>query len=131
MVLTWLPSEDRGFGGDLSYKVYYQDINGTSLNMTTTTTYFHVTGLSPNTIYTMTVMADNGIAGNEENKRLSVNVTTKATDKITTTDTITTGTVYYVNFAMCVAVQYIVQCLRYITVWGYLAYEYIDEFTSH
>ena len=82
------------------------------------TTYHNVTGLFPNTTYTMTVMADNEISGNEENRRASVNVTTKATDAITT------GTVYYVNFVMCIAVQY-------ITVWGYLAYEYIDEFTSH
>ena len=52
--------------------------------MTTTTTYHNVTGLSPNTTYTMTVMADNGIAGNEDNRSVSVNVTTKATDTITT-----------------------------------------------
>ena len=101
MVLTWLPPEDTGLGRDLSYKVYYLDVNGTSSNMTTTTTYFHVTGLSPNTTYTMTVMADNGISGNEENRSVSVNVTTKATS-----DTITTGTVYYVNVVMCIAVQY-------------------------
>ena len=84
MVLAWLPPEDTGLGGDLSYKVYYQDINGTSSNMTTTTTYRNVTGLSPNTTYTMTVMTDNGIAGNEENRSVSVNVTTKATDTSTT-----------------------------------------------
>ena len=86
MVLTWLSPEDTGLGGDLSYKVFYQDINGTSSNMTTNITYFHVTGLSPSTTYTMTVMADNEIAGNEEERSVSVNVTTKATS-----DTITTG----------------------------------------
>ena len=86
MVLTWLPPEDTGLGGDLSYKVSHQDINGTSYNMTTTTTitYHNVTGLSPNTTYTMTVMADNGIAGNEENRSVSVNVTTKAIETSTT-----------------------------------------------
>ena len=100
VVLRWLPPEDTGLGGRyLSYKVFYQDVNGTSLNMTTNITYHNVTGLSPNTIYTMTVMADNGIAGNEENRRVSV---------ITIT-----GTVYYVNVVMCIAVQCIVQ---YITV---------------
>ena len=58
------------------YKVSHQDINGTSYNMTTTTTYFHVTGLSPNTTYTMTVVADNG---NETNRSVSLNVTTHTT----------------------------------------------------
>ena len=102
VVLTWSQPKDTGLGGDLSYKVSYQDTNRTSHNMITTTTYHNVTGLSPNTTYTMTVMADNGIAGNEENRSVSVNVTTKATDTITTTDAITTGTVYYVNFVICV-----------------------------
>ena len=77
MILSWLPPEDTGLGRDLSYKVYYQDVNGTS---NTTTTYHNVTGLFPNTTYTMTVMADNGIAGDEEERSVSVNVTTKASD---------------------------------------------------
>ena len=81
MVLAWSQPKDTGLGGDLSYKVSYQDINGTSSNMTNTTTTSHnVTGLSPNTTYTMTVMADNGIAGNEENRTASVSVKTKTTD---------------------------------------------------
>ena len=40
----------------------------------------NVTDLTPNTTYTMTVMADNGISGNEENRSVSVNVTTNAID---------------------------------------------------
>ena len=84
MVLTWLPPKDTGLGGDLSYMVSYQDINEISYNMNTNTTYHNVTGLSPNTTYTMTVMADNGVAGNEENRSVSVNTTTKATDTNTT-----------------------------------------------
>ena len=88
VVLSWLPPLDTGLGGDLSYKVFYQDINGTSYNMNTNTTYHDVTDLSPNTTYTMTVMADNGIAGNEENRSVSVSVTTKGT---ATGNEITTG----------------------------------------
>ena len=84
VVLTWSQPVDTGLGGDLSYKVFYQDIKRTLSNMTTTTTYHNVTGLSPNTTYTMTVTADNGIPGNEENRIVSVNVTTKATDTSTT-----------------------------------------------
>ena len=85
MILTWLPPEDTGLGGDLSYKVSYHDITGASYTWTITTNRYHnVTGLFPNTTYTMTVMADNGIAGNEDNRSVSVNVTTKATDTSTT-----------------------------------------------
>ena len=102
MILTWLPPEDTGLGGNLSYKVFYQDITGTSLNMTTNITYHNVTGLSPNTTYTMRVVADNGIP---QERSVSVSVITNATD------TITTGTVYYVNVVMCIAVQCIVQCI--------------------
>ena len=79
MFLTWSQPKNTGLGGDLSYKVYYQVINGASSNLTTNTTYHNVTGLSPNTTYTMTVVADNGIAGNEEDRLVSVNVTTNAT----------------------------------------------------
>ena len=81
VVLTWLPPEDTGLGGDLSYKVYYHDINGISNTWTINTTnlYHNITGLFPNTIYTMTVMADNGIARNEEDRSVSVIVITKAT----------------------------------------------------
>ena len=61
------------------YKVFYQDITGISYNMTTTITYHNVTDLSPNSTYTMTVMADNGIAGDERNRSVSVNVTTNTT----------------------------------------------------
>ena len=97
VVLTWLPPEDTGLGRDLSYNMYYQDINGTSHNMTTTTTYHNVTDLSPNTTYTMTVIADNGITGSEENRSVSVSVTTKATatgNKITTGISLIDSNVY-------------------------------------
>ena len=84
VILRWLPPDDTGLGGDLSYKVFYQGITGTSSNMTTTITYHNVTGLSPNTTYTMTVIADNGISEHEEDRSVSVSVITKATDTITT-----------------------------------------------
>ena len=85
MVLTWLPPKDTGLGGDLFYKVSYHDIHGASYSWTITTNLYHnVTGLSPNTINTMTVTADNGIAGNEEDRSVLVSVITKGTDTITT-----------------------------------------------
>ena len=130
MFLTWLPPEDTGLGRDLSYKVSYHDIHGTSYTWTIATNPYHnVTGLSPNTPYTMTVMADNGISENEENRRASVNVTT---------NTITTGTVYYV---MYVAVQCIVHCIavrynhcitvRYIVQLYVILYKTIQYMRTH
>ena len=97
MVLTWSQPKDTGLGGVLFYKVSYQDITGTSHNMNTNITYHNVTGLSPNTTYTMTVMADNGIAGKEENRSLSVSVTTA------TGNAITTGIHLYMYIVMYIA----------------------------
>ena len=90
VVLSWSQPTDTGLGGDLSYKVSYHDITGSSYTWTINTTnlYHNVTGLFPNTTYTMTVMADNGISENEENRSVSVSVITKATS-----DTSTTGIV--------------------------------------
>ena len=90
MFLTWSQPNDIGLGGVLSYKVSYRDISGTLFNMVNCTILSHdVTDLTPNTTYTMTVMADNGISGNEENRSVSVNVTTNAIDPNTTTGMLT------------------------------------------
>ena len=66
------------------YTMYYQTVYG-SLRMTLaniTTTSVTVTNLSPGTEYRITVVADNGIAGDELNRSVSVTV---ATQLLTTT----------------------------------------------
>ena len=76
--LTWFPPQDSG-GVGVVYTVYYQTVNG-SLRMTLAniiTTSVTVTNLSPGTEYMITVVADNGLPGEEASRSASVTVTTE------------------------------------------------------
>ena len=78
VVLTWSPPQDSG-GVGVVYTVYYQTVSG-SLRMTLTnitTTSVTVTNLSPGTEYMITVVADNGLPGEEASRSASVTVTTE------------------------------------------------------
>ena len=77
VVLIWSPPQDSGGIGVVFYTVYYQAVDG-SLKTTLgniTTTFVTVTNLSPATEYMMTVVADNGVAGDEANSSVSINIT--------------------------------------------------------
>ena len=66
--------------GVVFYTVYYQAVSG-SLKMTLgniTTTSVTVTNLSPATEYMMTVVAENGVPGDEANRSVSITVTTES-----------------------------------------------------
>ena len=66
--------------GVVFYTVYYQAVSG-SLKMTLgniTTTLVTVTNLSPATQYMMTVVAENGVPGDEANRSASITVTTQS-----------------------------------------------------
>ena len=74
VVLNW--SNDNV---DVMYYVFYEYSNGTVHAGTTKSKVMDVTDLSPNTTYRMIVVADNGIAGNEEDRSVSISVTTNST----------------------------------------------------
>ena len=80
VVLSWSPPQDSGGMGVVFYTVYYQAVSG-SLKMTLgniTTTSVTVTNLSPATEYMMTVVAENGVPGDEANRSVSITVTTQS-----------------------------------------------------
>ena len=85
--LTWSPPEDPGIGGPLYYTVSYHGVNGSS-NGTSNTTELtcNVTHLSPGHTYIMTVVAGNGVSGDEGNRSASINVTTHSTPTVVTTN---------------------------------------------
>ena len=78
VVMSWFPPQDSG-GVGVVYTVYYQTVYG-SQRMTLaniTTTSVTVTNLSPGTEYMITVVADNGLPGEEASRSASVTVTTE------------------------------------------------------
>ena len=81
VVLSWSPPQDSGGMGTVFYTVYYQALISGSLRMTwgnATTTSVTVTNLLPATEYRMTVVAQNGLPGDEGNSSASLNVTTQS-----------------------------------------------------
>ena len=78
VVLSWFQPQDSG-GVGVVYIVYYQTVSG-SQRMTLaniTTTSVTVINLSPGTEYMITVVADNGLPGEEASRSASVTVTTE------------------------------------------------------
>ena len=76
VVLNWSPPQDSGGTGVVFYTVYYQSVKMTLGNITTT--FVTVTNLSPATEYMMTVVAKNGVTGDEANSSVSIAVTTQS-----------------------------------------------------
>ena len=79
VVLSWSPPQDSGGMGTVFYTVYYQALISGSLRMTwgtVTTTSVTVTNLLPATEYRMTVVAQNGLPGDERNRSTIIDVTT-------------------------------------------------------
>ena len=80
VVLSWSPPQDSGWMGTVFYTVYYQALSG-SLRMTwgnVTTTSVSVTNLLPATEYRITVVAQNGLPGEEGNRSISIILTTQS-----------------------------------------------------
>ena len=81
VVLSWSPPQDSGGMGTVFYTVYYQALISGSLRMTwgnVTTTSVTVTNLLPATEYRMTVVAQNGLPGEEGNRSISIILTTQS-----------------------------------------------------
>eukprot|EP00731_Ephydatia_muelleri_P014385 Em0008g105a len=81
-------TNDSGGMGTVFYTVYYQALISGSLRMTwgnATTTSVTVTNLLPATEYRMTVVAQNGLPGDEGNSSASLNVTTQSALQSTST----------------------------------------------
>eukprot|EP00731_Ephydatia_muelleri_P014465 Em0008g185a len=79
VVLSWSPPQDSGGMGTVFYTVYYQALISGSLRMTwgtVTTISETVTNLLPATEYRMTVVAQNGLPGDERNRSTIIDVTT-------------------------------------------------------
>ena len=84
--LTWSPPEDPGIGRPLYYSVSYHGVNGSSNGTSNTTELtYNVTSLSPGHTYIMTVVAGNGVSGDEGTRSASIYVTTNSTPTVVTT----------------------------------------------
>ena len=84
--LTWSPPEYPGIGGPLNYSVSYQEVNGSSNGTSNTTELtYNVTSLSPGHTYIITVVAENGVSGDEGIRSASITVTTNSIPTIVTT----------------------------------------------
>eukprot|EP00731_Ephydatia_muelleri_P014453 Em0008g173a len=91
VVLSWTPPQDSGGMGTVFYTVYYQALISGSLRMTwgtVTTTSVSVTNLLPATEYRMTVVAQNGLPGDEGNRSISIRLTTQSASSTSSTPVI-------------------------------------------
>ena len=73
---------DLGIGGPLYYNVSYQAAsgpNGASNGASVINTNITITNLSPATNYSMFVVAENGVSGDERNRSAIIYVTTNST----------------------------------------------------
>lgn len=76
----WSPPMDSGGTYEVLYLIYYQAVN-VSLRMTlgsVTATSAMMTNMFPDTVYNITVVADNGISGDELKRSASISVKTQS-----------------------------------------------------
>ena len=109
MVLNWYTPQDSGGTEAISYWIYYQAVND-SLRMTSgnvTATSVNVTNMHPGTEYKITVVAWNGIPGDEQKRSALITVKTQSLSTGKYTFASTQPLQYTSNSNAFVIVQYV------------------------